>query len=166
MSNLPALLCALKKLRSVSDPPLSLSLSLSIPLFRVSSRPFPWTSLYFRLYWKNECIDGAGWKERKVWTKKLYRSSRKKRRRKGEKNGKERRKRRKADELQSIHRIIQIPWSMGKESLSPSPCCVEWNKRRYSDHIRIRAYNAQGLSLPLSRGKERRRVYNRGVRPP
>lgn len=73
---------------------------------------------------------------------------------KEKKNGKERRKRRKADELQSIHRIIQIPWSMGKESLSPSPCCVEWNKRRYSDHIRIRAYNAQGLSPSLSWERE------------
>lgn len=40
-------------------------------------------------------------------------------------------------------------------SLSPSPCCVEWNKRRYSDHIRIRAYNAQGLSLSLSLSWER-----------
>ena len=71
MSNLPALLRALKKtLRSVSDPSLSLH---SI----VSSRPFHWTSLYIWLYWKNRWC--AGWKqkgnegkERKVWGEKSW----------------------------------------------------------------------------------------------
>lgn len=123
MSNLPALLCALKKLRSVSDP--SLSLSLSIPLFRVSSRPFPWTSLYFRLYWKNECIDGAGWKERKVWTKKLYRSSRKKRRRKGEKME----RRGEKEEKRTSYKVsIELSKSHGRWEKNLSlPLPVAWN---------------------------------------
>ena len=129
MSNLPALLRALKKtLRSVSDPSLSLH---SI----VSSRPFHWTSLYIRLYWKNECIDGARDGSRKETKERkgkfgeknpgFYRSSRRRRKkeeermkRRGEKEEEE--KEGKSDELQSIHRIIQISSSKKNFSLSLS----------------------------------------------